>query len=57
MSNKQAQREPDTQKQPVRFSAQLSTLAERSKEAYQEALEDFRNAQTVGSPNYFMGND
>ncbi|MGW6779454.1 hypothetical protein ACWF50_15630 [Brucella pseudogrignonensis] len=57
MSNKQALREPDTQKQPERFSAQLSTLAERSQEAYQQALKDFRNAQTVGSPNYFMGSD
>jgi hypothetical protein len=57
MSNKQALRESDTQKQPVRFSEQLSTLAERSQEAYQQALEDFRNAQTVGSPNYFMGSE
>ncbi|MGH6773141.1 hypothetical protein [Brucella tritici] len=57
MSNKQAPRESDTQKQPVRFSEQLSTLAERSQEAYQQALEDFRNAQTVGSPNYFMGSE
>jgi|GEM_PF-4815624 len=57
MPNNQAPREPATKNQPVSFSAKLTSLAEKSHEAYKEALEDFRNAQTVGSPHYFLGRD
>lgn len=36
---------------------QLSSLSVKTKSAYDEALQDFRDSQNIHSPVYFMGRD
>lgn len=57
MKDKQGQRPIKPQDEKGGYAEQLTSLAAKTQKAYEEALGDFRDAQTGGSPFYFMGRE